>query len=103
MLGVNQVSLFIFLGVYVTRQIKHIIPHLTFHFLGDAWPLRLSFEFPLVQNYGLTRTYGFGFALLLPTGISSSGVLGDCFMLTTLESVFLFVVSVLGGNLHHPV
>ena len=102
MLGVNQVSLFIFLGVYVTRQIKHIISRLIFQFLGDPWPLRLSFEFPLVQNCGLTRTCGFGFALLLLIGISSFGVLVDRFTLSTVESVFFFAVSVPSGYLWQP-
>ena len=101
MLGVNQVSLFIFLGVYVTRQIKHIISRLIFHFLGDPWPLRLSLELSLGYNCGFTKTCGLGFALLLPTGIPSSGVLGDWFVLATAESVFFLAVSVLSSYFHY--
>ena len=41
------------------------------------------------------------FALLLPTGVPSSGFLSDCFVLATPELVFFFTIGVLGGNLHH--
>ena len=68
----------------------------------DPWPLRLSFELSLGHNCGLTRTCRLDFALLLPTGIPSSGVLGDWFVLATAESVFFLAVSVSSGYFQHP-
>ena len=102
MLGENQVPLLILLSVNVTRQIHHIVSILVNHFLRGPRSFGLPFEFSLIQHCCLGRTCYLNLSLLLPIGISSSGVLDDCFVLTTLESVLLFAVSVLGGNLHHP-
>ena len=102
MLGEDQVPLLILLGVNMTRQIHHIVSFLVLHFLRDPRPSGLPFELSLIQHCCLGRTCCLSLSLLLPTGISSSAVLGDWSVLTTPESVFLFAVSVLGGNLHHP-
>src|SRR4051812_47219190 len=77
MLRQNQITLLIFFCVYVTRQIKDIVARLIFHLFGHPRPLRLSFELPLIQNCGLSGTCNIGFMFLLPTGISTSGVLDD--------------------------
>ena len=77
------------------------------HFLLDlalSWestPLRFSFELPLIHNCGFSRTHSFSFALMLPTGIYSSRVLGNRFVLATAESLFLFAVSIPRGYFHH--
>ena len=49
-LGINQSTLFIFLGVNVTWQIQHIISVLIFHFLGILGPLGLPLELSLSHN-----------------------------------------------------
>ena len=101
MLGVNQVSLFILLGVNVTWQIQHIFSYLIFHFLGGPGPFRLPFRFSLGCDCNLSMTRRFCFVLLLPIGITSSSVLADWFALASTESVFFFSVCVPCGYFHH--
>ena len=71
-------------------------------FLGLPGAFGFSFEISLGCGQGLPRGGWLGLPLLLLTGIASS-FLGDCFLLATPESIFIFSVSVLGGNLHHPI
>ena len=48
MLRVNEVTLFIFLGVDVTWQIHHVISFFIFYFLGVPRPLGLPLELSLI-------------------------------------------------------
>ena len=100
MLWLNEITLFIFLGVDVTWQIQNIISVLILDFLGLPGAFEFSLEISLGCGQGLPRGSWLGLPLLLPTGIAS-GFLGDCFLLATLESIFIFSVSVFGGNFHH--
>src|SRR3954462_1704081 len=102
MLWVNEFTLFIFLGVNVTRQIQNIVSVLIFYFLGVPGPLRFPLKFSLGYGQGLPRSGWLVLPLLFPTGIAS-GFLGDCFLLATPESIFIFTISVFGGNFHHPI
>ena len=102
MLWVNKITLLIFLGVDVTWQIQNIISILILDFLGLPGAFGFSLEISLGYGQGLPRSGWLGLPLLLSTGIAS-GFLGDCFPLATLESIFIFSVSVFGGNLHHPI
>src|SRR4051812_41785613 len=102
MLWVNEFTLFIFLGVNVTWQIQNIISILIFNFLGVPRPLGFSLEFSLGYGQGLPRSDWLGLPLLFPTGVAS-GFLGDCLLLAASESVFIFTISVFGGDLHHPI
>ena len=102
MFWVNEITLFIFLGVDVTWQIQNIIPILILDFLGPPGAFGFSLEISLGYGQGLPRSGWLGFPLLFPTGISS-GFLGDYFMLATPESILIFTISVFGGNLHHPI
>ena len=102
MLRVNEITFFVFFGVDMARQIQHVIPILIFYFLGVSRPFGLPLELSLNHSQGFTRSSWRVLALLFLTGVSSSGFVGDYFVLATPESVFLFAVSVFGGNLHHP-
>ena len=77
MLRVDEITLFVLLGVDVTWQIQHVISFLIFYLLGVPRPLGFPFEFSLVQGQGFSRCGWLSFTLLLPTRISTSGVLGD--------------------------
>ena len=102
MLWVNKITLFIFLGVDVTWQIQNIIPILILDFLGLPGALGFSLEVSLGYGQRLPRSGWLGLPLLFPTGVSS-GFLGDCLVLATPESIFIFTISVFGGNFHHPI
>ena len=102
MLWVNKITIFIFLGVDVTWQIQNIVSILILDFLGLPGALGFSLEVSLGYGQGLPRSGWLGLPLLFPTGVSS-GFLGDCFELAASESIFVFTISVLGGNLHHPI
>ena len=102
MFRVNKITLFIFLGVDVTWQIQNIISILILDFLGLPGAFGFSLEISLGYGQGLPRGGWLGLPLLLPTGIAS-GFLGDCFLLATPESIFIFSISVFGGNFHHPI
>ena len=102
MLRVNEVTLFIFLGVDVTWQIQNIISVLILDFLGLPGAFGFSLEISLGCGQGLPRGGWLGLPLLFPTGVPS-GFLGDRLVLATPESIFVFTISVFGGNLHHPI
>src|SRR4051812_5869516 len=103
MFRVNEFTLFIFLCVDVTWQIQHIISILVFNFLGVPRPFGFPLELSLSYSQGFPRSSWLGFLLLLLIGISSSGFLGDWLEFATPESILIFTISVLAGNLHHPI
>src|SRR3954469_17600318 len=98
MFWVNEFTLFVFLRVNVAWQIQHIVPILIFHFLGVPGTLGLPLKLSWGHSQALSRSSWLGFALLLPIGISSTGLISGCFVLATLEPIFFFTVCILGGN-----
>ena len=99
-LWVNDIPLFIFLCVNVTRHIHHVVPFFILYLLGvpgSFWfPLKLS----LSHGQSLSRSCRFSLPLLFPTGVSFFRL--TRLVLAASESVFFFAVGVLGSNLHHP-
>ena len=99
-LRVNDIPLFVFLCVNVTRHIHHVVPFFILYLLGvpgSFWfPLKLS----LSHGQSLSRSCRFSLPLLFPTGVSFFRL--TRLVLAASESVFFFAVGVLGSNLHHP-
>ena len=86
----------------MAREIQHVISILIFYFLGVPRPFGLPLELSLNHSQGFTQSSWLGLALLFPTGVSSFGFMGDCFVLAAPESLFFFTIGILGGNFHHP-
>ena len=101
MLWVDEVTLFVFLRVDMTRQVHHIITLLIFYLLGVPRSFGLPFEFAPSHGQSLSRSSWLGFSLLLPTGVPSSGFMSSRFVVATPESVLFFTIGIFGGDLHH--
>ena len=97
MFRVNELTLFIFLGVDVTWQIQHIISILVFNFLGVprsfGFPLKLSLSY----SQGFPESSWLGFPLLFPTGVPSPGFMSGWLVLATPEPILFFTIGIFGG------